>query len=340
MRIKKHIAIAVSTLLLSVGAATAQVKLNTSSDTTAPTAPAQVEATSAPSANQQQDELEKLRQENAIRDRVQSEVDRAFNRATNLFNILLFILALFPIMTAVGFWLLRRSMTNQIASDTKNLLNQFRHRMEKQLAAEVTAELKGQTEALKLEISSIRSDTVSQITSLISEAQTVLEELRQQRDFIEQEINRLRYENYYQNQSLVEQEIEPLNNEAISQMLDFAADDPFELADNYEKSEVPSEVFDASDYLQQGNTLFEEGRYVEASNAFSEAIKLDRNFAEARYQNARCYGIQGRVNLAVGNLQWAIDIDPNYQEMAKADFAFDAIRQDGRFKKMMENSSL
>ncbi len=337
MSIKKQVAFALCTLLIAASAATARGRRDALPETiSTPAASAQVTPDPTP-VDRAREELERLQQENLIRDRVQSEVDRAFGRATILFNAWLLVLALFPIAMAIGLWLLHRRIVYQLASERKNLLEQFRDSLEKQLATEISTVLKGQMEVFKQETAAIRTETMTQITSLISEAQTVLEELRQQREIVEQEINTLRDEQYYQTQNLAEQGIEPLNDR-FSELLEIASDDPYEFAAQYEESESesPSQALDADSYLHQGNALFSEGRYVDANSAYSEAIKIDRDFPTARYQNARCYGIRGKVNLAIGNLQWAIDLDPQYKEIAKTDSAFDAIREDEQFKKMFD----
>lgn len=337
MRMKKLVAFALFALLISASAATARVRRDASPEkTSTPPTSDQVTPTPTP-VDQQRQELERLRQEQLIRDRVQSEVDRGFSRATILFNAGLVILILFPIIMVIGLWLLRRSVLQQIASERKNLLDQLRDNSEKQLAAEISTELKGQMQILQQETAAIRTETVTQITSLISEAQTVLEELRQQRDMTDQGVE-FGDDQHYQIQSFAEHEIEPLNNN-LSDLLDMVSEDFYEASPQDKELEFKSssQVLDANDYLHQGNALFSEGRYIDANSAYSEAIKIDRDFAEARYQNARCYSIRGKVNLAIGNLQWAIDLNPHYKEIAQTDPAFDAIREDEQFKKMMNS---
>lgn len=337
MRIKKHVAFTLSSLLIAVGAGTVGVKAYALPDTSPTLAsPAPVPPASTPEERERA-ELERLRGENLIRDRVQSEVDRAFSRVTTLLNTLLFLLILFPIVAGVGFWLLRRSIIYQITEETQHLLDQLRDKFEKQLAAELNAELKGQTQALKQEIAALKSENVTQITTLIAEAQNLLEELRQQKDILQQEIDRIRYELYSQPEGFVEQDVEPHNYEDISDLLGIASDETSEDVAQESESEPPP-VLDANDYLHQGNVFFSEGRYSDANNAYSEAIKIERDFPEARYQNARCYAQRGKVNLAIGNLQWAIDLDNKYKQMAKTDSAFDSLREDEQFKKMIDDS--
>ncbi|MEH2249282.1 hypothetical protein [Nostoc sp.] len=108
MKIKNQIGLALSLILLSTSVATAQPKPTDSPNPTIST--------------QQQEELEKLQQEKEIRDRVQSEVDRAFGNSTTLLNILLIVLTFLPILAASGVWLLRRSVVSELVAETKQQL--------------------------------------------------------------------------------------------------------------------------------------------------------------------------------------------------------------------------
>lgn len=74
---------------------------------------------------QEQQEVQRLRLELEMRDRVQEEVDRAFSRTTILLNTLVFFLILFPLVTAGGVWLLNRSVIKQIASSAPNELEEI-----------------------------------------------------------------------------------------------------------------------------------------------------------------------------------------------------------------------
>ena len=304
MKINKQVALALSFLFLSAAAAVAQP---------------QPAATTL--SVQEQQEVERLRLELEIRDRVQSEVDRAFSRTTTL----LFILTLFPIVAAVGVFLLRRSVINQIVSETQNQLEQIREKFATQLEEQVTANLKNLTDNTQAE-----SDSLLQLNNLISEAQAVLGELKEQKIIVSQEFETLRYNHYYDPQ------IETINSEDQNHLSEFTLDAQSDLAVPIQELDAnANQILNANDYLIQGNAYFSEGRYLEANQSYNAAVKIEPNFSEARYNNSRCYAVQYRVNLAIGNLQWAIDIEPNYKEMAKADSAFDAIRSDAQFKKLI-----
>lgn len=469
----------------------------------------------------EREELQQLRLEKEIRDRVQTEVDRAFSRATTLINILLFVMTLFPFATALGVWLLRRSVINQIVSETRDELEK---EVQKQLEAEVADEFKKQASAFQEEMEKLQSEFVShlsQLQALFIDAQQekdrIIQELSQltpasleeeiapevqQRildlthqlevltsentqlvftaedyvkqgdafffesryddalvcydkalkvkpedsdiwflrayvlqklnryeeaiasydktiaihpdemdnwyykaccyallgnveltvetlqqaiylnsrcikwakensdfdgirddvrfknlidsgnpmvqdvssdvtgndNFVEPEIENLSFETEPENPTLLEPEIETPQAEDSSQMPSLIIDRQSESVAQIEEpvSANPSEVLSADDYLDRGNVHLAEGRYVEANNCYNQAVKLERDFPEARYQNARAYAMRKNINPAIGNLQWAIDIQPVYKEKAKTDSAFDEIREDEQFRNLID----
>ncbi|HEY9704795.1 MAG TPA: tetratricopeptide repeat protein, partial [Allocoleopsis sp.] len=90
-----------------------------------------------------------------------------------------------------------------------------------------------------------------------------------------------------------------------------------------------------AEYFKQGNILLDQGRYEEANNYYNEALKINKDLAEIRYQNARCYALRGSTNLAIGNLEWAIDINAKYKDTAENDPAFDSIKFNEHFKQVL-----
>jgi len=280
----------------------------------------------SPATTAQNPVLEPNQQEIIIRDRVQVEVDRAFNHTTNLLNVLILVLILLPSAIAVSLWLLRRTLIQQIAAEVHNSLAQIPAEQKKQLLAEINAECKLQADIFSQEIAQVKSDSIAQISAFINEANAVLTELTTQKSILEQEVNTLRHELSSQfhisPNHLVDMSITEINyhQELIAAEI-----------------ETTPPILNAQEYLEQGNTHFVAGRYLQANTSYNEAVKLEPNFPEARYQNARSYAMQRRVNLAIGNLQWAIDIDSQHKEMAKTDAAFDGIRADEQFKNLIEN---
>ncbi|MCA2701472.1 MAG: tetratricopeptide repeat protein [Microcystis sp. M179S2] len=77
------------------------------------------------------------------------------------------------------------------------------------------------------------------------------------------------------------------------------------------------------------------GRYKDALESCDRAIKINSNDANAYYNKACCYGLQNNVELAIENLQSAINLDVEYQDMAKTDKDFEQIRGDERFQSLL-----
>ncbi|NJL23173.1 MAG: tetratricopeptide repeat protein [Leptolyngbyaceae cyanobacterium SM1_3_5] len=77
-------------------------------------------------------------------------------------------------------------------------------------------------------------------------------------------------------------------------------------------------------------------RYEDEIASYDQAIAYKPDKHEAWYNKACCYGLQGNVEEAIENLQRAIELDSKYREMAKTDSDFDAIREDDRFKALID----
>ncbi|MBC1197932.1 tetratricopeptide repeat protein, partial [Microcystis aeruginosa BLCCF158] len=77
------------------------------------------------------------------------------------------------------------------------------------------------------------------------------------------------------------------------------------------------------------------GRYKDALESCDRAIKINPNYANAYYNKACCYGLQNNVELAIENLQRAISLDVEYQDLAKTDKDFEQIRGDERFQSLL-----
>ncbi|HEY9296098.1 MAG TPA: hypothetical protein VIQ31_06940, partial [Phormidium sp.] len=96
-------------------------------------------------------EREKVQQEREIRNLVQAEVDRAFSRLITLINILLFVMTLFPPLTVLGIWLLRRTIINQLVAEIKQ---------------ELQSEVEKQTAAFKQEMEQLQGEYVAYFSQL------------------------------------------------------------------------------------------------------------------------------------------------------------------------------
>lgn len=259
-------------------------------------------------------ERQTFQKEKEIHNSVQAEVDRTLTRTTNLINTLLFVIILFPIATAFGIWLLRRSIINQLATELKQELHT---EVAKQTAAfkQEMAQLQGEYNNYFSQLqdwSNYDADAASNDVAEIVENQQFIPETKH---FISTETQTLMAQDQHEISSVSsdEQTIESELNHSQNQ------------------------VFTVEDYISLGNNYLAKSRYQDAIEAYNAALKIERNLPEARYQNAKAYSLRGSINPAIGNLQWAIDLDPKYKEIAQTDPAFDHLRNDEQFQQLVEN---
>ncbi|NET60559.1 MAG: tetratricopeptide repeat protein [Symploca sp. SIO2E6] len=70
--------------------------------------------------------------------------------------------------------------------------------------------------------------------------------------------------------------------------------------------------------------------------SYDRAIEIKPDDGAAWYNKACCYGLQNNIDLAIQNLQQAINLNPDkYREMAKTDSDFDNIRSEPRFQELI-----
>ena len=91
-------------------------------------------------------------------------------------------------------------------------------------------------------------------------------------------------------------------------------------------------------YFEQGLIFAAAQDFSAAVNCFDKAIGLNPQFTNARYNKASTLSLQGDLEAAFELLQQAIEIDPEYREMAKTDTDFDRLRDDGRFRSLVQGS--
>ena len=93
-------------------------------------------------------------------------------------------------------------------------------------------------------------------------------------------------------------------------------------------------------YLGPGSLdLSEESKkqYKEAIESFNKTIEIKREYHRAWYDRAECYAIIQKGDLAIKDLEEAIQLNPEYKTQAKTNNYFDEIREDERFKKLIED---
>jgi tetratricopeptide (TPR) repeat protein len=71
---------------------------------------------------------------------------------------------------------------------------------------------------------------------------------------------------------------------------------------------------------------------------WDKILEIDPNRSNTYYSKAGSFALQDRVELALENLQRAIELEPEtYRELAKTDTDFDGIRGDVRFQELLGN---
>jgi tetratricopeptide (TPR) repeat protein len=84
-------------------------------------------------------------------------------------------------------------------------------------------------------------------------------------------------------------------------------------------------------WYNRGFVLLNLGRLEEAITSYDNALKFKPDDANTYYNKSCAYALQENIDLAIANLQQAINLDSKYLEMAKTDTDFDKIRNDSRF---------
>ena len=94
------------------------------------------------------------------------------------------------------------------------------------------------------------------------------------------------------------------------------------------------------DYLiwyNRGVELARKGCYSEAIACYETVLEINPDFANAFYNKACCYALLGFADLALDNLQRAVELIPNlYRELALADSDLSCIWKQERFEALIQ----
>src|SRR6202041_3689655 len=64
-------------------------------------------------------------------------------------------------------------------------------------------------------------------------------------------------------------------------------------------------------YLESGKRYADQGKFKEATIQFANALKVDRNYADAHYQLSKVFIKQGSIMPGYGELMRTVDLQPN-----------------------------
>jgi tetratricopeptide (TPR) repeat protein len=77
------------------------------------------------------------------------------------------------------------------------------------------------------------------------------------------------------------------------------------------------------------------GEDDEAINNFDKVLEIKPDYANAYYHKAACYALQRKVELALENLQKAIEFNPSYREDVATDIDFDDLKKEPGFQTLI-----
>lgn len=247
-----------------------------------------------------------LEQSALIRDRVQNEVDRAFNRTAGSLNALLVMLALFPTLAALGIW-------------------------------QLLEKLQQQTQICRQEIESLKADVITDIKAIVSEVQPVLKQLKQQTDIAEQTLasfstaatdsmNTLvtgsHHDTLTHNSVLRVNELKsPATPPEMLSAVDCVKQGNALFFEGRFQEAIA--VYDKAlqlkdDYYQawsnRGSALFNLHRHEEALASYNKALKIEPNYLEAWNNRGNVLSGLRRHEEALASYNKAIDLKPDRPE--------------------------
>lgn len=226
-----------------------------------------------------------------IRRQIQDEVDRAFSHTTALLNVLLAVLTCLPVLAAVSIWFIRRSVLNQIITETKQ---QLQDEVGKQLEAEVTAELKQQAEAFQQKLEQLEAEfqlQLSQLKSLFSDTQ-------RQKDQIIQELSKI-------TPSPIRDSANPETQQKIQ-----ALTEQLERL----KSANAQLSFTANDDVEQGKAFYFESRYEDAIACYDRALQMEPENPKAWFSRGAALVKLQQLDEALTAYERAIELKPDSPE--------------------------
>lgn len=256
---------------------------------------------------------ERVRDSREIDERIQIEVDRAFGHTTSILNVLLVVLTLMPLLAILGGWLLRRSVISEILSEITKSREEIKH------------ELTRQIDLSKQEIERVKVEAKVQLESMVGEARTVLKALQEEIEIAQQELESLRDETRTQFQGIfsdVQQEKNRIFLE-LAKVTPSVIQAEFVTPETQQKIQeltkqlesLESENYElsltADDYVKQGDALYFEGRFEDAIESYDKAIEIDSNLFAAWVGKGKVLRTLQRYEEALIANNRSIDIQPD-----------------------------
>ncbi|MGC9502108.1 tetratricopeptide repeat protein [Baaleninema sp.] len=334
-----------STLLVSVEAATAQTPPDTAptapqpetvtppQPTATPTPipqppapPAAVQtapAAPAPAAIDRS-EIERIVEESledsdAVRDAIDNAVDDNFSWTFSLLNILLLLLILFPIVGIILLWTMRRNAIDQVVEIVED-------RLSHDLKDEVSRELKAEFEtrpSLPDGGGALATQEPGQLKDMVSMALSVQNVMDNARHTIENSMD-----------------LQERLGTRLKDVFEMHLRQGRELAAAGQHTEALA-AFDKAIEIDGGHPLpfCERGavyaqlqRFEEALSSYDRAIEVSPDFPNGWYGKARCFALVGYGEQAIENLKKAIELNSELKAQAQSNPDFASIRENEWFQ--------
>ena len=167
--------------------------------------------------SQNQEEIDNFKLIEEIRDRVREEVSYTFSHATSLLSVFLIVLTFFPASAAIWIWFLQAKLAYKV-------------------------------DIMDKEIDSFKYDAISQIQEMVSNAQIILDELKQQ-------------------SYKADEQIEQLQKDTLIQY-------------SNDRNDNSEQLMMANDYAKKGDQFFLSGMLKQAINAYNQALKIHPEMAD------------------------------------------------------------
>ncbi len=241
-----------------------------------------------------------------IRQVIQDEVDRTFSHTTTLLNVLLVVLTAIPAIIAVGFWFLRRSVINQVLTETQQ---QLRQEVEQQFAAGAAAELTAQADAYKADMEALRQEFATQLDQL----KALFSDAQREKDAIVQELSKI----------LPSPMREAIRVGADPASADAAVGNSPELHNKVQaltqqltalQQKHKELSFSADDYIAQAKALYFEAAFEAAIASIEQALALEPDNSRAWYVKGVTLAKRQQPEPAIAAFNQALAITPDFGE--------------------------
>ncbi len=238
-----------------------------------------------------------------IRQVIQDEVDRTFSHTTTLLNVLLVVLTAMPAVIAVGFWFLRRSVINQVLTETQQ---QLRQEVEQQFAAGAAAELTAQADAYQIDMEALRQEFAAQLDQL----QSLFSDAQREKDAIVQELSTILPSPMREASRVVaDGNGKDRNNPELHSKVQALTQQLTALQQKHKELS-----FSADDYIAQAKALYFEAAFEAAIAIIDQAITLEPSNNRAWFVRGVTLAKLQKQEDAIAAFDQAIKITPDFGE--------------------------